>query len=95
MPKEPVAVAGNVVRWGILLLIVLIELLIWTIYWLDNTDYYDFGDWVWDLEEGWGISEGVLTGVRTGLILGWAVGESLLGREWKWYGQLWRHVFRL
>ncbi|PQE13084.1 hypothetical protein CJF30_00002984 [Rutstroemia sp. NJR-2017a BBW] len=94
---EPVAAAGNVVRWGILLLIVLIEMLIWTIYWLDNTEYYDFGDWVWDLEEGWGISEGVLTGLRTALILGWAVGENLLGREWNWYGQLcqWRHVFRL
>lgn len=91
-------VVAGVMRWGVLGLIVLCQFLLWTVWWVEQNDLMGLEDWLdtdFEIDLGWcGLEsfdlemEDMLVCVRTGLMLGWLVGECAVltahRRGWNW-----------
>ncbi|KAF7897400.1 hypothetical protein EAF00_005628 [Botryotinia globosa] len=95
-------IVKSVIRWTMLALIMLCQFMLWIVWWVEQNDWISSGledlldvDFEIDLEWcGMGTldveMEDMLVCVRTGLMLGWLVGECAAltaqrrGWNWKW-----------
>ncbi|TGO14579.1 hypothetical protein BTUL_0051g00440 [Botrytis tulipae] len=93
-------IVNSVIRWTMLALIMLCQFMLWIVWWVEQNDWISSGledlldvDFEIDLEWcGMGTvdveMEDMLVCVRTGLILGWLVGEcaalTAQRRGWNW-----------
>ncbi|TEY77681.1 hypothetical protein BOTCAL_0052g00200 [Botryotinia calthae] len=93
-------IVKSVIRWAMLALIMLCQFMLWIVWWVEQNDWISSGledlmDLDFELDLEWcGLGtldlevEDVLVCVRTGLMLGWLVGEcaalTAQRRGWNW-----------
>lgn len=93
-------IVKSVLRWAMLALIMLCQFMLWIVWWVEQNDWISSGledlmDLDFELDLEWcGLGtldlevEDVLVCVRTGLMLGWLVGEcaalTAQRRGWNW-----------